>query len=226
MLGFAAFRAALLAMLPNTSFAAWVTNDTFKDVPRLVGSVIAFVVLRRWFAIDPLRRPFAGTKRDVALVTACYALVLWAHASDTAPAMLSLRIFTLLAVNSVLVAIFEELVMRGVVHEGLSDLIGVDRASFIGAAIFMVLHVQAQPLWYFPILFLIGLVLARARVAGVGFGWLIALHAALDTLVFLTGFERPDGLTLIGEGIVLFVIALAVSVPATNLPATRSDLVA
>jgi hypothetical protein len=58
-------------------------------------------------------------------------------------------------------------------------------AVVVAAFVFMVFHVQAQPLYYFPALFLHGMVWGTLRCAGVGLGWLIVLHAVFDCVIFL-----------------------------------------
>jgi hypothetical protein len=61
------------------------------------------------------------------------------------------------------------------------------------------MHVQAQPVVHWPSLLLCGLVFAVMRMEGVGLIWLIAIHAAYDSLVLWgpVGPESVPGLSFI-----------------------------
>ena len=66
------------------------------------------------------------------------------------------------------------------------------KALVVSALIFMIFHVQAQPLYTWPHLFAAGIQYGALRLMGVSLVWLIIAHAAYDTFIFYLESSQPN----------------------------------
>jgi len=204
MLAYAAMRYVVYAMFPIESFETipgvaaiyhpgryeWWVRDTIMDGPRLVSLAASLWVGRYFWSLERLglhaRRPVLGVIGGSGMA----ALVLLNAVFGAKPFEYTSVQLVILSASSVIVAAHEELLYRGVLFKALYDWVGT-RAALIGsAALFAVFHVQAQPVGYWPSLFLIGLLAAALRAQGVGLVWLMAGHAVADS-VFYLGTQGP-----------------------------------
>jgi membrane protease YdiL (CAAX protease family) len=196
---FAGLRYLIYAEMPASTFVDWAVRDTVMNGPRLLALGLAlFLGLRVW---DPKALGFhARGARAALFVFVSFFGVLWLpdHWLRSQENALGAATVWVLAGSSVLVGLWEEILFRGVLLNAIRDWKGT-RAAIVGSSfLFTIMHVQAQPLASWPALLLAGLVFAALRVQGVGLWWLVAGHAAFDTLVLMgpMGPESFPGLSV------------------------------
>ncbi len=190
----------------------WYLADFLKNGPRLAGFVAALWLGLRWWGASRM-----GWHRHEGKIAAGVSLLL--------AAFWSLRIFSptfqfkplgketalILAVSTVLVALFEETLFRGAFLPALRDWKGERFAIFGSSIVFTVLHVQAQPVWQWPWLFCHGMLDASLRASGMGLPWLIVMHFGWDMSVLVGGgWTDAPWWYLLLDWIALAVIAAAV----------------
>jgi membrane protease YdiL (CAAX protease family) len=126
-----------------------------------------------------------------------------------------------LAASSFVVAIFEELMFRGVLYNALEGWRGRGTAVWGSTFVFMVFHVQAQDPSHFPAIFLTGLLWAIMRFQGVSLYWLILAHGTVDSAYFLGGWGDLDpGFTPVVYHGLLFLLCLSCWLTRSKRPAS------
>jgi membrane protease YdiL (CAAX protease family) len=203
----------------------WFERDTTMDVPRLLALVAALVFgVRRWGRAG-LGMHFGHARLGIIGGAALVALWLPNHFFREHPIAFPASALFILAVSSFIVAAMEETLFRGVLFNALSEWGDQRDAIWLSSALFTVYHVQAQPLWSWPALFLYGIAAAVFRGRGVGLPWLILQHGLYDSLVFLgsSGESLIGGLQpLLFVAQCIFVVVLYVSWRRTSaVPSTR-----
>ena len=82
------------------------------------------------------------------------------------------------------VGLFEEYAWRGVILEALLATRSRLSAIALSSLLFTVYHVEAQPLFAWPAIFLTGVVLGNYRIRGLSLFWLAGIHTAIDVAYF------------------------------------------
>jgi len=179
-----------VAVVYRPGLYPWWVRDTIMDVPRLLTFGLALWVGRYFWGFQRVgwhaNRPGLGVIGGAVVV----ALVFMEAVFRAGPFGYSFTQLMVLSGSSVIVALCEETLFRGVLFTALSEWLGTTVAMWGSAALFTVYHVQAQPVAGWPTIFLIGLFAAVLRWQGVGLAWLIAGHAAADS-VFYLGTQGP-----------------------------------
>jgi membrane protease YdiL (CAAX protease family) len=192
----------------------WLARDILLDVPRLIGSALAVFFVVRFLGRHALGHPLEGAKSNIICVWIAFCIApLLSLLSLSPPEMTPEALFMMVA-SSFILAIFEELTIRGLLTRGLAEIMSPLKAAFVSAIVYMLLHIQATPLRVWPLLFAIGLVAAAARLVGVGLGWLVLAHGVGDSLHMMIG---TDAFWVIPATIIVFVLAPAVR-PVTADP--------
>jgi len=186
MLLYVGVRALIYSAVPDDVPGGWIATDTMMDLPRLLCFALALVVGLKLWGRRGLGLHADRVVAGIGIGAASVVLGLLGNFSRAPTAGYPAHVLAVLAVSSLIVALHEELVFRGVIFTGLRDWLGSQVAIWISSVLFVVYHVQAQPLAEWPTIFLFGVLYAVLRDRGVGLWWLILAHAALDALVFLT----------------------------------------
>ena len=198
----------------------WSMRDTIMDVPRVIAFSLTLWAGRYFWDLDGLGWHARRWRLGLVMGSIGATLILTGSAFSTTPYAYPSRIFAVLALSSVVVALFEEALFRGLLFNALYDLGGRHTAIYLSAALFTVCHVQAQPIQVWPAIFAMGVLYGVLRWQGVGLVWLVASHALGDALFFLGG----DGPSYIPWW-PLAALALKLSVPAAYfIWATRAPV--
>lgn len=182
---YASLRWLAYDLYPVEDFADWVVRDTFMDFPRLLVLALSLWLGLRLWSTEALGLHFRGW-REATWVFVVFFLLLWLPDAwvRTTPHGLSASTLTLLTASSVLVGCWEELLFRGVFFNAIREWKGAKAAAWGSSVLFTVMHIQAQPLYGWPAIFLCGMLFALLRLRGVGLLWLMAYHGLFDALVF------------------------------------------
>ena len=164
----------------------WWMRDTIMDVPRLMAFSAALWTGRYLWGLNALGWHARRWKLGLIWGAIAAALVM-SHGLFREGPLQPTPVIVVLAVSSLIVALCEETLFRGLLFKALYDLGGKDAATWLSAALFTVYHVQAQPIEGWPSIFASGLLYAVLRWQGVGLMWLIASHALGDALIYLCG---------------------------------------
>jgi membrane protease YdiL (CAAX protease family) len=207
----------LVAVTPGVY---WWMRDTIMDVPRVIAFGLTMWAGRYFWDLDDLGWHARRWRLGLVWGSIGAALIIAGSAFSTTPYAYPSRIFAVLALSSVVVALFEEALFRGLLFNALYDLGGRHTAIYLSAALFAVYHVQAQPIEGWPAIFAMGVLYGVLRWQGVGLVWLVASHALGDALFFLGG----DGPSYVPWWPVT-ALALKLSVPAAYfIRATRAPV--
>ena len=192
----------IYSLYPVNSTGAWFERDTLMTVPRLV----IFAAL--WFAnrffwkatrIEMARKDFLR-----AMLLGFSPMILWtlyfsqSHGPGFPTYMKAIGIST-----SLVVGLFEEYAFRGLLLTGFTWCLTILPAIIVTNLLFCGYHIQAQPLESWGMIFLTGVVFANCRLRGLGLGWLVLIHGAIDALYFLFFIDTPHPFST--PGIVLHV---------------------
>lgn len=221
---FAALRFGVYAAIPAPSFEAWIVRDTVMDMPRLLALALSLRIgLLHWGRIG-LGLHLQHARKALALSLLFFGVwypPFWFRAT---PYDMRLGPLLVLSASSVLVALWEEILYRGVLLNSLRDWLGTRAALWGSSLLFTIMHVQAQPIGAWPSVFLVGVVFALMRIDGIALTWIICFHWALDSFVYLGAHGEP---TLSGvDFICLALEALFVVVYLLYLGARRDKVVA
>ncbi len=180
-----AMRFAVYAGFPIESWWHWWARDTLMNIPRLLAFGLSL-----WTGLHLWGRQLFGWHAErpaSGLVLGFCAVVLgmMEHVLRTQPVDNSHFMFVVLCFSSLIVALWEETLFRGVMFTALADWHNTSVALWGSSALFAVYHVQAQPVSGWPSIFLSGFLWAVMRSQGVGLWWLILAHAILDSIIFL-----------------------------------------
>jgi membrane protease YdiL (CAAX protease family) len=163
----------------------WWVRDTIMDIPRVVGFGLSLAAGWYFWGIDALGWHARCAARGLIWGAVGAVLIVLEDLFRTEPFAYPTRALVVLALSSVVVALFEETLFRGVFFNALHDLRGARWAVLGSTALFTVFHVQARPVEAWPGIFAGGLLYAVLRSQGVGLVWLALSHAAGDGIVFL-----------------------------------------
>jgi membrane protease YdiL (CAAX protease family) len=185
----------------------WLARDTLLDLPRLLGSALAVFFIVRFLGRTALGHPMEGAKSNIVCVWVAFCIAPVLSLLSIRPPEITPEALFMMVASSFILAIFEELTMRGLLTRGLAELMSPLKAAFVAALVYTLLHIQSTPLRVWPLLFAIGLVASAARLVGVGLGWLVLAHGVGDSLHLMIG---TDSFWVIPATIVVFVLAPAV----------------
>jgi len=185
ILGYALVRAIIYYFQPNTSLDTWSRRDAWMTIPRL-SAFLALLALNRWrwrrVPFDFRLRMDGGWAFVGGVIFVGISILSGAGAiGENWPAKNA--IMGLLATP--MVGFFEEYAFRGAILSGLIERFGKGWAILLSSAFFTVFHIQAQPFWCWPTLFVISVAFANLRVLGFSLGWLASIHIMIDSIVFV-----------------------------------------
>ena len=185
LLAYACMRLMIYRATENFS---WFATDFFMNIPRLIGLVFAMVALDLYWEDREAVAFWAKGRLAFHIGGAGVLIGLSYGLCRTETFAYHAFALFILFCSSFIVGLFEEMLFRGVILDSLMGMCPRSLAVLISAFLFMIFHIQAQPLSYFPVLFLHGIVFGTLRSEGVGMGWLVLLHAMFDCLVFFGGY--------------------------------------
>jgi membrane protease YdiL (CAAX protease family) len=187
--GFVAIRGMIYALFRVDNEVDWFVRDSLMDIPRVLFAFFAWRYGRRLWKPAQLGMHW-NQLRDCLVVGIALSGVILARPfflPTTHPTFGWLCVITF---SSFVVGFFEEILFRGVLLRALYDQYGAGTALWGSAFVFVLFHVQAQPLAVWPGIFLTGLIFAQMRLQGVSLWGLAFVHSVYDTLVFV--FEARD----------------------------------
>lgn len=154
----------------------WFFRDFVMNAPRILSAILMICFIRSIWGLEILK--FHTMRFGYFLKTAVVALVtytVWVflHSQHLSFTNSQLMMFV---TGSLIVAIFEEISFRGGIYQALSDWLGASWAIVVSTLLFVVFHVQAQPIHELPQLIGFGLIVALLRSKGVSIWWTILLH--------------------------------------------------
>ena len=161
----------------------WWVRDTIMDVPRLIAFGFAFWVGRYFWGLDGLGWHARRCKQGLIWGAIAACLICSDGLFRLKPTGYSVSVLAVVSLSSVVVALMEETLFRGLLFNALSDLGGRQWAIWVPTVLFTAYHVQAQPIAGWPFIFAAGLFLAVLRWQGVGLVWLVLSHAVGDSLI-------------------------------------------
>jgi membrane protease YdiL (CAAX protease family) len=181
-------RLVIVKALASGSPEDWLVIDTAKNFPRLCVFLFSLLVgFRFWGRHDlGLHTERSATGATLATMFVMLWTVEWVF--NEFPYNLSTPILLLLTASSLLVALSEEVLFRGVIYLGLRDTLGLGVAVWGSSAIFTIWHAGAQPLSAWPSIFLAGSCWALMRRDGIGLVWPILAHWLSDSVLFLGSY--------------------------------------
>jgi membrane protease YdiL (CAAX protease family) len=162
----------------------WWVRDTIMDVPRLVAFGLTLWVGHYFWGFDGLGWHARRWRLGLVWGSVGAALILSGSLLGTESNAYPLRILAVLSLSSIIVALHEETLFRGVLFNALRDVGGGQWAIWAPTALFTVYHVQAQPIEGWPSIFASGLLLVVLRWQGVGLVWLVLSHAVGDSIIY------------------------------------------
>lgn len=186
---------------------SWEFRDTLMNGPRLVGFFLALGIGWRLWGRRYLGFHFRGGSEAVWI--GFLAIIVFHAAFELRPERIDYAggAILLLTVSSLIVALFEETLFRGLLYRALA---GADaRVGLWGSAfLFTIYHWQAQPLTGWPTIFLWGIFYGLMVSRGIGLGWTIAIHALFDATIFLgtQGASPPLWLAMMSFGAELIFV--------------------
>ena len=176
---------------PRPRQVEWWVRDTIMDGPRLLATGLALMVGRYFWGLEQLGWHRRLPARGLIMGGVITVLLMLGSLFRAVPITYPARVLLVLTISSVVVALAEETLFRGVVFKGLDDWYGTSAALFGSTTLFTVYHVQAQPLERWPSIFCIGLIYAVLRWQGVGLVWLVISHAVSDSVIYLGTMGPP-----------------------------------
>lgn len=178
---------------PATDFSTWVVQDAMMNIPRGLGAAVCLLLGLAWYGRDKMGLHWRGWKLPAAMGL-CFCLASFVFGLTREPFVYSSKEFVLLSMSSFFVAVFEELMFRGILFQSVRHWLGDHFAIWGTTLVFVIYHYGAQPLWGYPQIFLIGGAFAIARSRGCSLYALILAHGIFDTNVFLVQGQGGPGL--------------------------------
>jgi membrane protease YdiL (CAAX protease family) len=190
---FSGARALIYAGHPVFDPPSWVARDLLMTGPRLAACAACWAALivlggpRRW--------GWTWSAPPLGVVIAIGAVVgveissfgRWgAHTFTDAQILQNLWL-------TVFVACWEEVCYRGLAYRGLLERFDPATAAILSSLLFMVMHVQAQSLDAWPMIFAYGMMSCAAAQEGLGLPWLILAHWVADVVVFALRLDFDGG---------------------------------
>ena len=189
VLAYMAVRAGIYALLPAHTNAAWSYRDAVMCAPRLAAFAALWTCNRhRWNNAVPFDFRAAGKGLLLPSLLLIFAECLRTYTFADHSWPLDQALVGIAA--TVPVVLFEEYAFRGGILHGLSSRFGTVVTLLLGSALFVLFHVQAQPVDAWPTIFLFGLTWSGLRLRGLGLGWLALIHFIVDSLYF-AGVDYP-----------------------------------
>ena len=208
-------------VMPAASFDAWFFRDLVMSAPRLTALLACLIYSRRSGGWTEWGWTFSLTRTGaiaLALVTGMELLLHFAHGSgsDLPPWVI---LFGWLATGPV--ALFEEAAFRSLMFLSMRRQLSPRLAALLCSTLFMVYHVEAQPVEHWPHIFVFGLGTCAAIQCGAGLGWLIAAHWLVDGAWF--HLTTGPGSSWAWDGYTVFLIITSAASLALlrESPATR-----
>ena len=184
LISYVSMRSFVYASFPLEQHA-WVMRDTFMNIPRLLCTFALLAACAYYWGLRATGLTFAEPIKGIGYGLCFIGVWFLNHLIGEAFYDYDPGYLLILTVSSFIVALFEELLFRGLFLKALAELWG-ERVGLWGSAfLFTVYHIQAQPLEAWGMLFLAGAYLALMRLAGVGLWWCIFTHGLFDSLVFV-----------------------------------------
>ena len=168
--------------VPALDAGAWSRRDAVMTWPRLAAGAACLAAMlllggaRPWgwtMTLAPMGLAFAAAAAGGVVLLGVGA---GTRVYSSAEVMQALW-------TTVFVAFWEESCYRGLLYHGLKGSFEPFEAAFISSLVFTVMHVQAQSLVAWPILFAFGLLACAAMEEGAGLPWLVLAHWAADVSV-------------------------------------------
>lgn len=186
---YATLRYFVYDAFPADDFTGWAVRDTLMDGPRLLVFLLSLALGVRIWGWNGLGLHKGGFRTAVTILVFYFLLLCYPQFwFRETPYALGALPFGILTVSSLLVALWEEILYRGVFLNALRDWVSTKVAVLGSSILFAVMHIQAQPIVGWPSIFLTGMLFALMRVRGVALTWLIAIHWIIDSIVFLGAY--------------------------------------
>ncbi|MFH1619882.1 MAG: CPBP family intramembrane glutamic endopeptidase, partial [bacterium] len=119
----------------------------------------------------------SATLRGCFLLSVVTAMILLANGSESSYSAFQIIIGWLATMP---VALFEEAAFRSLLFLSLREQMSPLKAALLSSLIFAVFHIEAQPVYGWPDIFVYGLGACAALHNGVGLAWLILSHLLVD----------------------------------------------
>jgi membrane protease YdiL (CAAX protease family) len=181
---FACVRAFVYAAHPAFDGAAWVARDLAMTGPRLaacaacLASVVGLGGPRRW------GWSWRAPGRGCAFALGAIACVMITILGRRGPVVFGGAQVARILWTTAIVAYWEEVCYRGLAFRGLRETFDPATSAILASALFTVMHVQAQSLSAWPMIFAYGMMSCAAVQEGIGLPWLILAHWVADVVVF------------------------------------------
>jgi membrane protease YdiL (CAAX protease family) len=210
LVSFALIRCWVYYVYPAHDLERWFMRDCLMTIPRLFALLALLAINEVRDASSRWLHPEGVTK---AALFGIVPMGLWLYYFSSGngarfgPFEISVGFLTSLVVGG-----FEEYAFRGPLFSILRERTSTTAAIFMSSVLFMLFHVQAQPIEFWPIIFLMGIVFGSLRVRGMSIFWLSSIHAAIDTCYFIfpvhhAAFYSANGIYFVSG---LFLYSLAV----------------
>jgi len=180
------------------------------SIPRLTAFGALLFLNRRW-NMASFDMPLRDCAR--AVMMGFVPLALWVfflsagHGQSFTGAMMAVGFFT-----SLVVGLFEEYAFRGPMLSALSRRFSLFAAILLSNSFFAAYHIQAQPMRFWPIIFLMGVIFANLRLRGLSLGWLALIHGVMDACFFLFPSINPEPFRFYGlvlhAGLLLYAVMI------------------
>jgi len=179
------------------------------SVPRLC-AFAALLVLNRSWNLARFDLPLKGFGKAALLGLPPMALWIFYFSGSDGEAFSPFMKFLGL-VTSLIVGLFEEYAFRGPLLFALRQRLSLFSTIAVSNVLFAAYHVQAEPVRFWPVIFLTGVIYANLRFRGLSLGWLAIIHGVTDAFYFVFPDINPDifgfyGLVLQG-GLLIYAVA-------------------
>jgi membrane protease YdiL (CAAX protease family) len=193
------------------------------SIPRLSAFGVLLVLNRRW-NIAAFSMPLSGCSRAARMGFVPFALWLYffnaGHGQSFTNMMMVVGLFT-----SLVVGLFEEYAFRGPLLSALSDRFSLFTTVVLSNILFAVYHIQAQPIRFWLIIFLTGVIYANLRLRGLSLGWIALIHGVTDASFFLFPSINPEPFGFYGLVLQIGLLIYAVmTFPRSNVTGSRWHL--
>lgn len=210
--GYMLVRSLVYAAMPSTDFDSWFRRDLVMTAPRLAAFAACGAIIHRNGGWRRWGWTGAITARGALLLALSLANLLNGHWLFHSSTDLGASRLALGWLSSVPVALFEEAAFRSLLFLSLRERHSPLAAATLSSLAFTVFHVQAQPLFGWPQIFVFGLAACAALERGTGV-WAIALeHLIADGLWYHFRVGPGDEAVLINYLLLLITTPLAATV--------------
>ena len=109
------------------------------------------------------------------------------HGDSYPPTMILVGFLTSLVVGA-----FEEYAFRGPLLAALRQHLSIFNTIVLSNLLFVIYHLQSQPVHFWIAIFLAGVIFANLRFRGLSIGWIALIHGLIDTFMFMFPRMTPD----------------------------------